>query len=555
MLLNWEKKLPMKLKILNQKLLVACCLLLVALVGGFLRFYNLNWDQGHFFHPDERNIAMAVSRIHFFDQLNPQFFAYGSLPIYLYRAIGDFLVILTKDPTWVSDWSYINLIGRSTSAFFATLSIFLIFFLGKKIGNARVGLLAAFLTAFTVALIQTAHYGTTESLLVFWLLLLAIFSFEITEKPTLKTYMKVGVVLGLAAATKVSALSFLIIPFSAHFLYYFRSWKNHLKLLISLLTALFTLAVFSPYVFLSFQKFTESMKYESGVATGSLKVVYVLQFDKTWPYLFQIKNFFWQMGPMTALGIFGMLLLLAQTIRTKNKKLFIFLSFPVAYFLYVGSWHTKFIRYMVPVLPFLSLTASWFIWELWKKSKVFGSIILTLTLTLTFFWSSAFFSIYTREQTRITASRWIYQNIPQGAEILTEHWDDGLPIDLPPNFPNQYPTEQLTIYEPDNYQKINYYSQKLSQADYIVINSRRLYGTLVNLPEKYPITGRYYQLLFTGQLGYQKIAEFTSYPSLLGVAINDDTSEETFQVYDHPKVMIFKNQKRLTQNDLLQILK
>lgn len=545
----------MKLKILNQKLLVTCCLLLVALVGGFLRFYNLNWDQGHFFHPDERNIAMAVSRIHFFDQLNPQFFAYGSLPIYLYRAIGDFLVILTKDSTWVSDWPYINLIGRGTSAFFATLTIFLIFLLGKKIGNTRVGLLAAFLTAFTVALIQTAHYGTTESLLVFWLLLLAIFSFEITEKPTGKNYLKIGFILGLAVATKVSALSFLIIPFSAHFLYYFRSWKNHLKFLLSLLMAFLTFSLFSPYVFLSWQKFIESMKYESGVATGSLKVVYVLQFEKTWPYLFQIKNFFWQMGPIAALGIFGMLFLLAQAIRAKNKKLFIFLSFPAAYFLYVGEWHTKFMRYMVPILPFLILAAAWLLWEIWEKSKVFGGILLTLTLTLTFFWSLAFFSIYAKESTRITSSRWTYQNIPQGAKILTEHWDDGLPIDLPPNFPNQYQNEQLTIYEPDNYQKINYYSQKLSQADYIIINSRRLYGTLVSLPEKYPITSKYYQLLFAGQLGYQKIAEFTSYPSLLGLEINDDASEETFQVYDHPKVMIFKNQKRLTQNDLLQILK
>jgi len=79
-------------------------------------------------------------------------------------------------------------------------------------------------------------------------------------------------------------------------------------------------------------------------------------------------------------------------------------------------------------------------------------------------------------------------------------------------------------------------------------------GDLINLPEKYPITSRYYQLLFGGQLGYQKVAQFTSYPSLFGIKINDDKSEETFQVYDHPKVMIFKNKKKLNRNEIKNIL-
>ena len=74
------------------------------------------------------------------------------------------------------------------------------------------------------------------------------------------------------------------------------------------------------------------------------------------------------------------------------------------------------------------------------------------------------------------------------------------------------------------------------------------------LPEKYPLTSRYYQLLFSGQLGYTQIVRFTSYPSLLGIEINDDQSEETFQVYDHPKVLIFENTGRLDKEDLNKIL-
>ncbi len=544
-----------KLPITNYYLLIT-----ILLFGGFLRFYNLNWDRGHFFHPDERNIAAAVSRIHFFDQLNPKFFAYGSFPIYLYRAVGETIALITQNNQWVLNWGKINLVSRGISAFFSTLTIVLVFLVAQKIWNRKVGLLASFLTAFTVSLIQTAHYGVTESMLVFWLMLILLLSLQLLEKQRLKDYLRIGLVIGLAIATKISALSFVIIPLVTHFFISIQNRKQfkylnyQFKLLVLMLVALVAFIILSPYAFIDKTKFLESMAYESGVATGKLKVVYVLQFEKTFPYLFQLKNLIWQVGPVVLLGYLGFLLLFFTAIKKKNKKLLIFISFPLAYFIYVGSWHTKFIRYIVPLIPFLIMAASWLILEVQKKWRFWGNFLMIIALASSLFWSLAFFSIYTQESTRITASHWIYQNIPQGAKILGEHWDDGLPVSLNENHPGRYQIEQLTIYDADAPQKIEYYSQKLSQANYMIINSRRLYGTLMYLPEKYPITSRYYQLLFSGRLGYRKIAEFSSYLSLFGVTINDSSTEETFQVYDHPKVLIFQNQEKLSQEELSKIL-
>jgi hypothetical protein len=209
---------------------------------------------------------------------------------------------------------------------------------------------------------------------------------------------------------------------------------------------------------------------------------------------------------------------------------------------------------MVPILPFIILAAAFLLSEIKRKSQFFGSYLIAFMVISTFLWSIAFFSIYTREQTRIAASEWIYNNIPANSLILSEHWDDGLPVPIPPSTPNQYQVSALTIYEPDNQEKIDYYAQNLSIGDYIVINSRRLYGTLMYLPEKYPITSRYYKLLFEGRLGYEKVAEFVSYPKIFGFQINDDSSEETFQVYDHPKVMIFKNSLRFDEQKIKTII-
>ncbi len=296
------------------------------------------------------------------------------------------------------------------------------------------------------------------------------------------------------------------------------------------------------------------MNYESGVVSGALPVPYTLQFTDTLPYLFQIQNLFWQMGLTALPAILGLGLLIYTAVRRRDFRLIIFLILPVLYFAYVGRWHTKFIRYMAPLLPFLAISAAYFLYLLRQKFAFLGTFLIIFFSLTSALWAFAFASIYTREQTRVLASRWIYQNIEPGARVLGEHWDDGVPIPLSTLNPQMYKTEALTIYEPDNEAKIRYFAEKLSGADSLTISSRRLYGTLINLPEKYPVTSRYYKLLFSESLGYKKVAEFASYPTLGPIIINDDASEETFQVYDHPKVMVFKNEERLTLPALTQIL-
>ncbi len=532
---------------------------LIVILGAFLRFYNLNWDEGNSFHPDERNIAASVSRIKFPDKLNPEFFAYGTLPIYVYRFAGNVLLKITNNTSWNYEWGNINLVGRFFSALFSTLSIPLVYLIGKRIFNKYVGLLSAFFFSFCVGVIQTAHFAVTESILIFSVSIIALVSLSVLEDPAKKFYYWIlGGIFGTSLASKISSVSFLIIPLTSFFLVFGNGHKRRERIFVVLTFFAFSLLIFlilNPYTVLQFEKFIESMKYESGVVTGSLPVVYTLQFEKTLPYIFQIENLSWQMGILSGFAIIGMIVIFIEGIRTKNKKYILFSLFPILYFVYVGSWHTKFIRYMDPLLPFLSISASFFLYLLTKNFRLIGKLVSLIVILLTIAWSIAFFSIYTREQTRIAASRWIYENITSDSYILTEHWDDGLPVTISSNNPGKYRIEQLTIYDEDNEGKINYLSEKLSQADFIVINSRRLYGTLIRLSDKYPITARYYTLLFSDRLGYDKVAEFQSYPKLLDFEINDDRSEETFQVYDHPKVMIFRNTKKLNKDALSKIIK
>lgn len=545
-----NNKLPLNTKII---------LFLLLILAAVFRFYNLNWDEGHFFHSDERNIAMGVANLVFFSQMDPKFYAYGGFLIYLYKITADIAGSLLSMPTLAIDWAYINVLGRYYSAFFSTMTIIPLFLLAQKVFNKKTALISVFFYAICVSSIQTAHFSITENLLSFIIVTLTLLSILYYEKSSLKIIMITGILLGLAVGTKTTGLSFFLIPLSALSLSLlqkktsFKKVFTHLLFLIFL--ALFVFTLTSPFTFLNWEDFYRSMKFENEVVLGINPVVYTLQFTGTPSYLYQLSNLFWQVGPFFLFCLFGIFSVGKNIIQKRNPYIILAFIFPLIYFLYVGSWHTKFIRYMIPTIPFFILLGASFLDDFSKKFQKIGYLALILFIFSSTLYTLSFFSIYTRPQTRIAASEWIYKNIPHNSIILNEHWDEGLPIPRISGSPDNYQIHQLTLYEPDNPEKITYYSDMISTAEYITITTRRLHGTLIRLSDKYPVTSVYYRLLFEGKLGYQKVAEFSSYPQLFGIILNDDLAEETFQVYDHPTSLIFKNVQKKSSAEIELIFK
>ena len=74
-------------------------LLLIIIVGFYLRTFNVNWDGGFYFHPDERAIVMFTVPLQLpknlneflspASHLNPHFFAYGNFPLYILRFFSE----------------------------------------------------------------------------------------------------------------------------------------------------------------------------------------------------------------------------------------------------------------------------------------------------------------------------------------------------------------------------------------------------------------------------------------------------------------------------------
>ena len=187
-------------------------LLIIVIIGAFLRFYNLDWGDGLFAHPDEYHIAISVNQLNFPNQMHPHFFSYGTViiyTIYFTKTILTFLSEILNFPL-----SIINsfILGRFYSAIFSTLTILLVYFTSKLIFEKKYALIAAFLVAITPGLIQQAHFATPESILTFFIFSAILFFLYFLRGTNVNYLFFASVFLGLGIGTKiVAALIFPVI--------------------------------------------------------------------------------------------------------------------------------------------------------------------------------------------------------------------------------------------------------------------------------------------------------------------------------------------------------
>lgn len=130
-----------------------------------------------------------------------------------------------------------------------------------------------------------------------------------------------------------------------------------------------------------------------------------------------------------------------------------------------------------------------------------------------------------------------------GARIAHEGpWDDPLPysVNATPIWGVRYNHYELNMAWEDEEKKVERLIHILDRADYIFISSNRFYDSLSRNPDRFPLSIRYYETLFAGELGFDLVADFSSRPNLGPIEFYDDEAEETWTVYDHPRVLIFQ---------------
>lgn len=587
-------------------------LLGIALLGLLLRLYGLNWDQGNNFHPDERQILFHVVSLSWptslgqflnpaSSPLNPHFFAYGSFPLYLLALLGKLVI---HDFTQPGAFVRLTLLGRALSAVFDSGTILLSGLLGLALSKNttpdrspdwRVGLLAAGLVAFTPLQIQLAHFFVVDSLLLFFVMLTLLACVQVVESSRFTTWLIVaGVGYGLAMATKFSALP-LVVPLLLAL--YLRWYRQKLDILSFLLSFCYTCAlavliffIAQPYALLDWQNYISQIVQQDELARGSMIVPYTIQFAGTIPFVYEAYNMvLWGMGVTLGVASFAGLLWVAWRALRRDAGSWLV---PLAWVLVYGgincTFYVKYMRYMLPVYPVLAVmgAAALFAFVRWlgqhystsspfsKHSKyskrlapALQAALVTLVLAGTMFQGLALLNVYSEPNTRVQASVWMYQHLPAGSVLTYEQWDDALPVSVGNHTPYEFVQATyagsngqtqtgLDLYGDDTTAKARQLAALLPKINAITMATDRLDKSIPRLPQRYPLTIHYYQLLFSGQLGFHLAAQFDNRPYLLGITLNDSGADESYSVFDHPTVRIFVRETPYpyTPNQLYQKL-
>ncbi len=559
-------------------------LFIILLLSFSLRAYGINWDNGFHLHPDERAIilfsqplAFPLSFSQFFSvtsPLNPHFFAYGSFPLYLLKLLSSILSLWIP---FLGTYDGMSIVGRiiSTTADLGTL--FIIFLLGKRIFTTFSGLLGSLFYGLSTLALQTSHFYVVDPLLTFLVTLCLYCIVLLYNEPSYKKALLVGILFGLSLATKnsavalISSISFTLIA-DIWLLALRHKRKIHLhaeevkKIIMQnvpfgiyiFLTACITFFIFEPYALIDFSTFLTQTLQQYQMTKDAFTFPYTLQYVDKIPYLYEIKNMFlWGQGPVLFLFSLSGLLMVLYSLYKKEKQTkwpeeILLILFLGTYFFVVGKFAVGFMRYMLPMYPLLALFAGIGVEKVityLTSSHGFYWLKILLVLYIVIlvgYWPLAFLHIYSLPNTRVQATNWIQTHIAPGSHIAIEHWDDSLPL----LGQDVYTMITLPLYDPDTNFKWQQINQQLTTTDYIIIASNRLYVPLQKLadcnkhpfPHCYPLTANYYTQLFHGEKGFKKIAEFASYPTLpfSNQPINDQEADESFTVYDHPKVMIFQ---------------
>lgn len=560
----------------------------LTIIGTILHFHNLNWGAPFYFNPDERNIANAVTQLHFPNQMNPHFFAYGTLPIYTIYFTGslsNFLSTFHVSPlNFQLSFSQAILIGRVYSALFANILIPLLYVVSRhlvmKHSNQtdqaeKAGLLAAFLATFSTGFIQFAHFGTFEMWLTLFSVLLFWYCLQVIEGKKLRSLFLLGSVFGILVAIKISSLALFPLPTLAIFLQYKKCfsvsnnttlWKRIMfglllllkllgKLLIFLLLALSLYVITNPYIIFDQTSFISSMNYESNVGLGTLPVFYTGGFFETIPVVYQFLHVYpFLINPLiTFLFIPALLVIIFVAIRTKSvTSLFLVFSF-LLLFASQSILFVKWTRYLIPTLPFIYIILALSFSLLYLSNKqnkksnnildfvhtIFLSIVVISAIIFSF---SYFKTAFVNSDTRIEALVFAKTHIPLDTPILSEPYDLGI-VPFQNNFTH---LDWFNFYELDNHSldaTEAVLQQKLATDQYIILPSQRILQPRIENKKRFPKAHTFYSSLFNGKLGYHKIYE-TPCDIFCQITYQGDPVywfEQTTNVFERPTVFIFKN--------------
>ena len=240
---------------------------------------------------------------------------------------------------------------------------------------------------------------------------------------------------------------------------------NHYWLLIAVcliagaLASLISFRIFQPYAFDGFlpdKQWIANIQEQRVQAKGDADLPWNLQWARR-SNLYSFTNLtLWGLGlPLGILAWAGFLYMGWRILKGEWRHALLW-GWAAFYFIWQSLEFNPTMRYQLPIYPLLAMMAAWFVFELARLnvqtskrlnfSRILAGTLGIIVVALTTIWAFAFQSIYTRDEPRIAASRWIFQNIPGPVNVHIQTVD-GKTYNQPLPFPTGINVQLEAPYE------------------------------------------------------------------------------------------------------------
>jgi hypothetical protein len=345
-------------------------LLLLLVLGAALRIWGLGFGLPNVSaRPDESQIAgPAVGFLS--GDLRPPYLEWPTLFAYTTAALYGAYFVVTRPFTGYAslaafaesrrvDIRPFIYITRGLSALMGVLTIWWIYALGRRAFDGVVGLVAALFLAVSFLHVRDSHFGVTDVAMTALVVLAVLAAVRWQQTGGLRGAALAGAAAGLATSTKYNAAlvcAAFAVAVSVRLLDERESPRAAVlracrSLLVFAAAAAAAFVATSPYVAIDWQRFVARAR----ATQGMLEAGHGISLGRGWGYFARTILPAAVGWPVFAAGTIGAVLLLARRARQSA----VVLAFPIVYYAVAGSGRGVFARYILPVLPFICLSAAW----------------------------------------------------------------------------------------------------------------------------------------------------------------------------------------------------
>jgi 4-amino-4-deoxy-L-arabinose transferase-like glycosyltransferase len=351
----------------------------VIALAATLRLIGIEYGLpfGNLLDPDEQNIVPRAWKIVHGGGLDPHWFDYPSLLLY----------VLAPFQAWQDGPSYLT--ARLVIAAVGVGGVAAAWWLGRAAYGATAGLVASAVVAVETIGVAYSHTAVTDVPMT--TLITVSLALALTGR-----LEWAGVAAGLAASAKYPGV-FLLVPLVV------AGWGLWRRLAISVGLAILAFFATSPFVLVHpHEAWSDASRVQRLARDGWLGFEH-----DSWA-LFSFSGKLWAgLGPVLVIAVAGLVLALRRHTRTD----LILAAFVLVYLADLLTIRAHFDRYVLPLVPPLAVFAG----------RIRALAPLTVGLAIVpLVWAIGDDMRLTRTDTRVVAHSWIVRHVPRGAAVAAE---------------------------------------------------------------------------------------------------------------------------------------